>query len=269
MSVRYYVGDEAPSPLAVNVKRSDGSPFDLTPYEEVTVEGDGLPDGATTVLDAPAGRVQRTFDEGFAEAGNLQIRLKLLDAGGTVDYTDPMTLPVHDPGPDEAMPQLVTTDQVEAITGVLVSSDDIIQAQNVIALAVGIDLSDPDWVATLSAADQYWLALAVAYQSTTTAGGDDAASAASAPFGLAPIPGVASVKAGDVQVVYDKSGTSQGATAALLSSLHPNAQLAIRRLSWLGAVRTLHATPFLAGRVEPSRWVPLYSAPAAVLAARR
>lgn len=260
MATRYTVGTEPASPLVIHVTRDGGGAVDLSGYADVEVEGDQLPAGTTSVLDAPAGVVERSFDTGFAEAGLLLIRVKLTASDGAVDYSSTMRLPVDQPGPDETMPLFMTTDTVEAITGVLVSSDDVIAAQNVVSLAVGVDLGNEDWVASLSDADQFWLQLAVAYQATETAGPGGSGGSSGGigdAFGITPIPGVASVRTGDLQVTFGSGGGS-GSTAELLARLHPNTQLALRRLSWLGAVRTLHATPFLAARMAPSPWVPLY-----------
>lgn len=259
MATRYTVGDEAPSPLVITVQRTDGAPVDLSAYAEVEVEGAQLPDGGTEVLDAAAGVVQRAFDTGFAEAGMLLMRVRLVGSDGAVDYSGEMYLPVAQPGPDEMIPLFMSTDAVEAITGTLVSGDDVITAQNLVSLAIGADLGDEELVAQFSTSDHFWLQLAVAYQATEAADAVGGVAAQDA-FGIVPIPGVASVRNGDVQVTFDTR--SGGSTAALVGRLHPNTQLAIRRLSWLGAVRTLQAAPFLTERIQPDPWVPLYQLPA-------
>lgn len=255
MATRYFVSDEAPSPLVVHVQRTDGSPVNLADYDLVEVEGDRLPPGRTTVLDAAAGIVERSFETGFTEAGLLGVRVRMetvaqLGVDPSTDYSGVMTLPVYDPGPDESLPLLVTTDKVEAITGRLASEDDIVQAQNLVSLAIGANVSDPVWTDTLGAQDRFWLEMAVSYQAAQEAAASGAAGDSSG-LGIVPIPGVSSFSQGDLSVSFDTGG---GVSEELLASLSSTTKLAIRRLSWLGAVRTLHASPFLSERPLPSTW---------------
>ncbi len=242
--VRYYVGDESPSSLIVHVTRTDGSVLDLSPYETVTVEGDQLPEGASTVLDATTGLVQRDFDTGFVESGRLMLRVRL-ETALTTDFSDPILLDVYDPGPDETVPPVMSTDAVEAITGVLVSEDQVVQAQNEVSLAIGADVSDELWLDSLSSQDVFWLRLAIAYQAAAVA-----KVAGGGAGGFSFPPGVTSVRNGDVTVTLGAGG----ATSQTLASLTPSAALAVGRLSWMASVRTLHAAPFLAGEQQPDLW---------------
>lgn len=243
MSTKYYVGDQAPSPLILHVKRSDGSIIDLTPYTTVVVEGDDLPPGDTTVLDAEAGIVQRTFDEGFTSAGMLFLRVRL-ESGGFVDYTDPAELPVLDPRPNVTL--MVTTGQVEAYTGVAVSENDVAQAQSLVGLVTGRNLGDASWLSSIAAQDLFWLQQAVAWQAAEHPEGDGLSVA------LPYVPGASSITNGDVSISYrDDAGDE-------LATLAANARLAIRRLSWMRSVRSVSATPFLSDRgAQPSSWVPV------------
>ena len=229
MATRYYTGTEAPSPLILHLKRSDGVAFNLVPYQTVTVEGDELPTGPTAVIDALNGVVQRSFDDGFASAGALALRVRMETGGGVVDFTDPAVLHVYDPAPGSV--GIVTTDQVETITGTLVSENDIAMAQSVIGLVVGKDLTNVEWYIGLGTSDQYWLKQAVAWQST---GGNDTVGANSPVAAGAPLPqGVTSVSVGDVSLGF------AAATTAYDSMLLPLCQLAVRRLSWMG-LRAIH-----------------------------
>ncbi len=237
MATKYFTGTESPSPLILHLKRSDGQVFDVSPYQDVSVEGDELPPGATAVIDAENGVVQRTFDTGFPHAGALAFRVRMETDGGVTDYTDPSILHVYDPSPGST--GIVTTDQVETITGTLVSENDVAMAQAVIGLVVGKDLTDTSWYGGLGTSDQYWLKQAVAWQST---GGADTVGANSPVAAGAPLPqGVTSVSVGDVSLGF------ASATTAYDAMLLPLCQLAVRRLSWMG-LRSIHLQSATAGQ---------------------
>lgn len=249
MATRYYVGDQAPSPLVVRMRRTDGSVFDLTSYDSVLIEGDGLPPGLTTVIDAEGGVVQRDFDLGFAEAGVILIRARLEEAG-LVDYTDIAELPVWDPS--EPTTSVVTPGQVEGVTGTAVSTQDIARAQGLVTLAVGVNLSDPVAWVLLSPQDQFWIGTAISYGSACIADtqGQDTVV-------VVKPPGVASMSTGDQSVSFDATPSGSAGGGSGLAELCPEAVAALRRVSWLGT-HTVHARPFLSGRgAAPDPWVRL------------
>jgi hypothetical protein len=237
-ATRYFVGDKSPSPLILHVKTSDGQPYDLSNYDTITVTGDDdLPPGDTSVLDAENGIVQRTFDTGFEAAGLLLLRVKM-ETTLTEDWATDIQLPVYDPTVPPTTTLLLDTGEVEGITGVIVSENDISRAQSVLTLVTGRNLGDAEWISDcVSTGDQFWLKTAVAWQSAETTG-----TAASAPV-IVRVPGATSIANGDVSISFSSSGNTTNDTLASL--LTPSASIAIRRVSWMGAGRTVHATGFL------------------------
>ena len=61
---------------------------------------------------------------------------------------------------------------------------------------------------------------------------------------------------GDQSVSFDTSSGSSGGGSGL-AELCPEAVAALKRVSWLGAARTIHANPMFAGNVQPDPWVPI------------
>lgn len=229
MAVRYYVGETPSRPLVINLRDSSGEQLDLTGLT-VTLEGDGLPAGTTTVTDATTGEVEYEFTAPFTEAGILEVRARLVSGSGDVDLTDPMEIPVYD---DSTGTLIMTPAQVEGITGTVVTASNIARAQSMVSLAVGRDLSNPDVVASLTDNDLYLVRQAVAWQAEGIRTGKVNESYPT---------GAVSISSGDQSISFGSGGSSSDA-----SLLAPLATLAVKRLSWMGW-RSVRSTSMFASR---------------------
>ena len=239
MSTTFYVGERPSTPLVITVTDEAGAPRDLSGYSEVSivpVDTVGLPPGDCSVSDAEAGKVQYDFIDPFEVAALLVLQVKMETGTGDVDMSGSFTLTVLDQV--DSTTTLVTPAQVEAWTGRSVSQQQVVQAQFQVSLAVGADLSDEDWLAGLGSQDTYWLSLAVAYQAADLARFQAATEQIQVPY----LPGVQSVSTGDQSITF-RAGES-GVSVPGMSS---QANIALRRISWMKPVRTIHAKPFLRG----------------------
>lgn len=236
---QFYIGQTPAWPLQLTVLDPDGAPRDLT---DLTVEvalldplGEDVPGGTTTVIDAEAGSVQFNWPaDPFATAGEYLARTSVAGTS-TLDYASDVPLNVH---PRELLytDLRVTPTEVERYTRTAVGNPEIDTAQFDISLAVARNLHDDITWDYISSADQQWLKIAIAHQ---------AAAKDTGPIDAYSVPGVKSVKTGDLAITYSDSANS--GAEALLS---PMAALAVRRLSWVGT-GTMHATPFLGTTVLP------------------
>lgn len=232
----FYVGEQPTSPLVITVTNEDGTPRDLADYESVSFIGEGMPDGTTTVSDPAEGKVQFDFAAPFTVAENLTLQIGM-ESGDIYDYSAPFVISVLDV-PDESL-TIVTPAQVEATTGESVTRKQVVKAQGLVSLAVGRDLTDQVWfTGYVSARDQFWLRTAVSYQASHDAeleSGDTL----SVPYA----PGVATMSTGDQSITYIQQGARELGQPELVA----NAWAAIKHLSWMRPVRTIHAKPFLRG----------------------
>lgn len=241
--IQFYVGEQPSDPLVVTVTEPDGTPRDLTGVTAVSFVGDLLPAGAATVNNAAEGKVQYDFSAPFTVAQNLRVQVRMVTAGDS-DYSAPFTISVQNP--EDALATIVTPAQAEGWTGVSVSESDVVKAQGLVCLVVGRDLTDADWLLTVSDQDMFWLKQAVAWQSAEHPEGGTIT------VPLPYVPGASSIANGDVSISFRDDSQSE------LANLAGNATLAIKRLSWMRPVRSVSATPFLYNRPrQPSTWVPM------------
>lgn len=234
MSTTFYKGEKPSTPLVITVTDDDGQPKDLSIYADVSIvpiDTPGLPIGVCSISDTTTGRVQYDFSEPFEDAVVLVLQVRMATSGDDVDLSAPFTLTVLDP--NDAGVTLVTPPQVENWTGQSVSQQQVVQAQYQISLAVGADLFDEEWIDSLGSKDRYWLNLAVAYQAADIAKVDSSTAEITVPY----LPGVQSISTGDQSISFG-SGADTGGVAT-------QANTALRRLSWMRPIRTLHAKPFL------------------------
>src|SRR6478735_3318371 len=121
------VGEQPSQPLLITVTDADGVPLDLEVYDTVTVEG--LPEGVTTLADAPNGQVQYTFIAPFEEAGTVSFRVKMEQDDGDTDYS-----PYGEVEVTGAFVLRATPTQAFNATAQQVSNEDLQRAQVQIAL---------------------------------------------------------------------------------------------------------------------------------------
>jgi hypothetical protein len=239
MALTFYVGEQPSDPLIITVRDENGEPLALHDVSAVALVGDELPAGTCAINDPVSGRVQYTFSAPFTSAGTLTLQVAMTDEDEGIDYSAPFTLTVADPS--EVIEPIVTPAQVEAWTGTSVSESDITQAQGLVSIASGRNLSDQVWLASLSNADAYWLSLAVGYQA---AEGAMAATGLAVPY----VPGAQSIANGDVRITFKDNA---GSEVAGLTNL---ANAALQRLSWMKNFRSIQAQPFSKRGEQPSPW---------------
>lgn len=216
------VGEQPADPLVLTVVDAAGAAVDFDDYDTVALEGD-IPAGTATPL--AGGVLQYKMSAPFTTAGTYVLRVTMEQADGDIDYSQPFEFTVV----DDLSTTLLSPDDVYTSTGSSVTMADIVSSQAIVSLVVGADLTDADWLASLSAKDLFWLKRAVAWQAVDEASDLD----------IAYVPGATSVKAGDVSVTYSSAGTSTG--EAITSRY---AQMALKRLSWLSPFRSIQAKPF-------------------------
>lgn len=183
---------------------------DLSIYDLVEVVGEGLPAGESTLDPDDVSRVLYAFLAPFTEPGTYAARVHTV-LGDTDDYSTVVEFEVT-----EALLTLVSRDEAYRATAASVSLEDLARAQALVAIRVDRDLFDEDFVADLSAADRRRLSTAIAWTATMTPAAD---------------PGVPAIKSwteGDRSVTLADPGPIQPGLA-----LHPVAEMAIGRLSWM------------------------------------
>lgn len=222
----YYVNAVPSEPLVITVRDKAGAPVNLAAASSVVFVGDALPAGTASINNAAQGKVQYLFSSPFASAGLYVIQVRVNYASGGPDISGPVTLRVENLSEPAAL--LLTPSQVEDLTGVPVSRNQVARAQALIGLVVGQDLNDPDWYPSEPTRDVYWLKSAVAWQATATPVTPTQPGA-----GDYDIPaGARSVSTGDLSISFGDDGYTAGAGG--VNELHGNARLALNRLSWLG-----------------------------------
>lgn len=242
----FYTSSTPAEPALISITTPDGSPRVLTGY---TAEGllfapdwtDVSAGSFTQVVNAAEGLVQ--FDwpvpSAFTDAGIYILQIQLTTADPlTLDFSTEVEVEVRAGLPPTTEILRVTTAEVEANTGVAVSTADIRQAQGLIGLFVARNLADDIVWDDISTQDKYWLSLATSHQ---------AAWSRSHPADDTVPVGAVSVKAGDVSVNYGAGGASTETTM-----LSPLAKMALKRVQWVGN-RTIHAKPFLGEGRKPIR----------------
>ena len=112
-----------------------------------------------------------------------------------------------------------------------------------LAGALTLVLMMADWLLTISVADTFWLKQAVSWQAAEHP--VDRTIAVTLPY----VPGASSITNGDVSISYGEVGANE------LAELAANARLALKRLSWMRPMRTIHASPFSNAALRPDPWV--------------
>jgi hypothetical protein len=237
----YYVGEQPSAPLVLGVVDQNGEPALLASVTAVEfVPAGSLPAGTAAVVDPFAGLVSYDFGAPFAVSEILTLQLRLTStAPAGVDLTTPFSVTVADPA--DATLLLVTPAEVELWTNTPVTDNDIARAQGIISVACGRDLSDPEWFASIAHSDQYWLRVAVGYQSVNVQQMGNS-------LPLPHMPGISSVANGDVRVSYTD------ASAGGITALGNLAQHALSRVSWMRSFRSVQATPFSTRGPAPDPW---------------
>lgn len=217
----FQIGEVPSRPLTIDVSGSAGL-LDLSDYSAVTIEATpALP--AHVITTADPGRVQLDFTAPFTLAGEYEFRIKLTTAGGRVDYTPYIPFAVT----DETTEAILSTDDAYRITaGGTVTTEQLLKAQQLVALVLDRDITDEGWLSRISTDDTRRLKAAIAFWAA-----DPSHLLLSYPSN------VSSISTGDQSVSF--FNTSYGDSVAV----PVKAALALRRLSWMRTPRTIHTRP--------------------------
>lgn len=233
----FHVGEQPSVPLLITVLDADGQPLDLEVYDDVTVEG--LPDGVTTIADAPNGQVQYTFTAPFTEPGTLSFVVKMHQDDGDLDESRTGEVEIIGTLTARATPA-----QAYAYTAQQASAADLQLAQAQVAMTVDRDLADDDVWDAIGTRDQSLIRQAISWQAVeldrTTA------------LGLTAMPGVVTSMSTAGQSVAFAAGT----TVASMTNLSGVVVGLLDRLSW--KVRQYSAELACAARgPAPDPWHPI------------
>jgi hypothetical protein len=235
-----YSGQKPKDPLVVPVSRENGTPVDLTLYDDVDFvfrDADGdliVIDGTTSVQNTNEAVYTWGTATIFPAPGEYSVTVKMTKSGGVVDYASVGIIRVER-SLEDAIPfaALVSAEDVDLLTGAKVGITDILLAQAVIEAELRMDLSVAPFEAgstfftDVSAKDLFLLRSAICWETKYLK---------EHPEVLSALPNVESASDNGSSIKYAQNGSD-----GLLDVL---AAKCLKGLSWKKkTVKTLMPTP--------------------------
>jgi len=249
-----YQGDEGSS-ISATLTQSNGTPVDLT--DAVEVRFIMQPDvNSPAIIDADPTTGKVVYDlqlDDVDTPGDYKFNFQVEWLEGPITYpsSGPMTLRVlpslNPPVPPTTTTPLVTVDEAYLLTGSYTTDQALMEAQIQISTYLDRDLTDQEWLDSLSKQDMYRLEKGIAYQAVCLTPAEDGSGSNSSPFANLP-PGVRSVSQGDISISFadDATGGSGGASLSAISAVSGLCVLTTKildKLSWRKSIRTITPVP--------------------------
>lgn len=223
MNPIYKIGETPSRPLGIRVDDVTS----LHDYDSVSVEIDmpGSPSGIALIDPEDPTLLLYTFTGPFTTAGHYEGTV-VLHTGSGEDYTSEFAFDVE----GEYPLAIVTPSEVRSITFQSTTVRDVARAQALVQGRLDVDLTDVDWLATLSSDDVRRLQAMVAWTSLMPETTTESYTSSD----------IKSESYGDVSITYGSSSRSASRPGVIL---HPVAESLIDKLSFMRPPRTLFSRP--------------------------